>query len=53
MELTATKRNIQPFNGDKYIIWKLRIRELFKELKVIEVIDGPTEQIDNEVLIEK
>lgn len=33
------KKNIKPFNGEKYSVWKFRIRALLTELDVIEVID--------------
>lgn len=39
MENFKTKRNIIPFNGEKYSVWKLRIRSLLCELDVIKVID--------------
>lgn len=41
MENIKSKRNIQPFNGENYNIWKFRIRSLFNELEVIHVIDKP------------
>lgn len=34
------KRNIKPFEGEKYSVWKFRIRALFTELNVIKVIDS-------------
>ena len=34
------KRNIKPFDGDRYSVWKLRIRALLNELDVIKVIDS-------------
>lgn len=43
------KRNIQPFNGERYSVWKFRVRVLLTELSVLNVIDEelpnePTEQ---------
>lgn len=37
-----SKRNIKPFDGEKYSVWKLRLRNLFNELNVLDVIDGIT-----------
>lgn len=36
------KRNITPFNGEKYSIWKKRIRGLLSELGVLKVINEET-----------
>lgn len=33
------KRNIAPFNGEKYSVWKFRIRALLNEMDVLKVID--------------
>lgn len=41
MEYFKWKRNIQPFSGENYNIWKFRIRSLLSELEVIHVIDQP------------
>lgn len=39
------KRNIQPFDGTKYSIWKMRVRALLTEIKVIRVIDEDIPEI--------
>lgn len=39
MDNLKTKRNIKPFNGEKYSVWKFRIRALLCEMDVIKVID--------------
>lgn len=39
MDNLKTKRNIQPFNGEKYSVWKFQIRALLTELDVIKVVD--------------
>ncbi|CAK9800989.1 Copia protein [Anthophora plagiata] len=39
MENIKTRRNIKPFNGERYSVWKLRIRVLMNELEVLKVID--------------
>jgi len=42
MEKT-NKRNIWPFDGEKYSIWKFRIRALLNEIDVLKVIDQEEE----------
>lgn len=39
MESMNAKRNINAFNGEKYSVWKFRIRALLSELNVIYDID--------------
>lgn len=39
METLKAKRNIHIFYGEKYSVWKFRIRSLLTELDVIKVID--------------
>lgn len=49
METLKTKKNIVPFNGQRYSIWKRRIRALLNELDVLKVIDeDPPEMVDDE-----
>jgi len=43
MEKT-NKRNIRPFDGEKYSIWKFRIRALLNEIDVLKVIDQEEEE---------
>ena len=39
MENLKAKRNIKPFDGERYSVWKLRIRALINELDATKVID--------------
>lgn len=49
METVKVKRNIQAFNGEKYSVWKFRVRALLTELDVIKVIDQEPPIIDEEL----
>lgn len=42
MDISKLKRNIKPFDGNKYSIWKFRISALLVELDVIKVITEET-----------
>ena len=37
---SKTKWNIKPFDGERYRIWKYRIRSLLSDLNVVKVIDS-------------
>ncbi|CAH2100314.1 unnamed protein product [Euphydryas editha] len=39
MENSKSKRNIELFNGEKYSVWKFRIRALLNEMDILNVID--------------
>lgn len=38
-EAKKTKRNIKPFNGEKYTIWKIWIRALIAKEEALQVLD--------------
>lgn len=38
-EKKTLKRNIEPFNGEKYNIWKFRVRALIAEEDALDVLD--------------
>ena len=40
MESKSAKRNIKPFDGEKYGVWKFRIRAILSELGALQVIDN-------------
>lgn len=48
METKRPKRNIQPFAGEKYAVWKFRIRALLSEMDLIKVIDEEPPKEQNE-----
>ncbi|CAH2090566.1 unnamed protein product [Euphydryas editha] len=39
MENLKSKRNIALFNGEKYSVWKFRVRALLNEMDILNVID--------------
>ena len=38
------KRNIKPFNGERYAIWKFRVKALLSELGVLKVINEDVQE---------
>lgn len=40
MENRSVKRNIKPFDGEKYGVWKFRIRAILSEIDALKVIDS-------------
>jgi len=43
------KRNIKPFNGEKYSIWKFRVRALLEENDLLNVIEKEQTEVSEEV----
>jgi len=43
------KRNIKPFDGEKYSIWKFRVRPLLEEHDVLRVIDETHAEVTDEI----
>jgi len=39
-KLDQSKRNIKPFDGEKYSVWKFRIRTVLAEQDILKVIDS-------------
>ena len=39
MESEKSRLNIKSFNGEKYSVWKFRVRALLSEFDVLKVID--------------
>lgn len=41
MDFLTRKRNIQPFNGEKYALWKFRITAVLREMNVLHILENP------------
>lgn len=40
-----TKRNIKPFNGDNYLVWKCRLRAIVEQEGALTVLDAEPPEI--------
>jgi len=48
-DMDKGKRNIKPFNGEKYSIWKFRVRALLEENDLLNVIEKEQTEVSEEV----